>query len=329
MKAIAAILIFVLASGTDLAGQQKDSLLVMFWNMENFFDYRDGGEGESDNEFSSMGLRHWTKKRFYAKCNAVAKSIYWISDKYGDFPDIIGLAEIENSNVLYRLLKDTSLKKTDYAFIHYDGCDRRGIDVAFLYRKSVLEPLSVTRRIPLYENGDTVVTRDILHVEMKVVGSCKNNSIYHFIVNHHPSKYGGAKESHPKRIAAMNTLKALSDSLLTLRNGSIIAMGDFNDTPDSEIFDIIRGTLDNKASALADRGQGTIRYEGKWDMIDMFLVDYQTSADAQMSVEMIPFLMVKDTRHPGMKPFRTYSGPRHIGGVSDHCPILLGINLLN
>jgi hypothetical protein len=100
-------------------------------------------------------------------------------------------------------------------------------------------------------------------------------------------------------------------------------MGDFNDTPDSEIFDIIKGTLDNKASVLADRGQGTIRYEGKWDMIDMFLVDYQSSANAEMKVEYIPFLMVRDTRHPGMKPFRTYSGPRYIGGVSDHCPILL------
>ena len=326
MKAIVVILAFILASGTGCAGHTKDSLLVMFWNMENFFDYRDGGEGESDNEFSSMGLRRWTKKRFYAKCNAVAKSLYWISEKYGDFPDVIGLAEIENSNVLYRLLKDTALKKTDYAFIHYDGSDRRGIDVALLYRKSVLEPLSVTRRIPLYENGDTVVTRDILHVEMrhkKVNGAVEKNSIYHFIVNHHPSKYGGAKESHPKRIAAMNTLKALSDSLLSLHTGRIIAMGDFNDTPDSEIFDIIKGTLDNKASALADRGQGTIRYEGKWDMIDMFLVDYQSSANAEMKVEYIPFLMVRDTCHPGMKPFRTYSGPRYIGGVSDHCPILL------
>ena len=152
MKAIVVILAFILASGTGCAGQTKDSLLVMFWNMENFFDYRDGGEGESDNEFSSMGLRRWTKKRFYAKCNAVAKSLYWISEKYGEFPDVIGLAEIENSNVLYRLLKDTALKKTDYAFIHYDGSDRRGIDVALLYRKSVLEPQSVTRRVPLYAN---------------------------------------------------------------------------------------------------------------------------------------------------------------------------------
>lgn len=326
MKAMVVILAFILASRTGCAGQTKDSLLVMFWNMENFFDYRDGGEGESDNEFSSIGLRHWTKKRFYAKCNAVAKSLYWISDKYGDFPDVIGLAEIENSNVLYRLLKDTALKKTDYAFIHYDGSDRRGIDVALLYRKSVLEPVSVTRRVPLYTNGDTVITRDILHVEMKITDSDRK---VHFIVNHHPSKYGGTKESHPKRIAAMNTLKALSDSLLTLRNGSIIAMGDFNDTPDSEIFDIIKDTLDNKASDLADRGQGTIRYEGKWDMIDMFLVDYQSSANAEMKVENIPFLMVRDTRHPGMKPFRTYSGPGYIGGVSDHCPILLCFRLLN
>ena len=37
----------------------QDSLVVVFWNMENFFDYTDGGGGEADKEFSSSGSRHW------------------------------------------------------------------------------------------------------------------------------------------------------------------------------------------------------------------------------------------------------------------------------
>ena len=39
-------------SGTFTGYETDDSLLVMFWNMENFFDYRDGGEGPSDKDFS-------------------------------------------------------------------------------------------------------------------------------------------------------------------------------------------------------------------------------------------------------------------------------------
>ena len=38
-----------------------------------------------------------------------------------------------------------------------------------------------------------------------------------------------------------------------------------------------------------------------------------------------PFLMTYEKKYPGMKPLRTYSGPRYIGGVSDHCPIVLCI----
>ena len=321
MKAMVVILAFILASRTGCAGQTKDSLLVMFWNMENFFDYRDGGEGESDNEFSSIGLRHWTKKRFYAKCNAVAKSLYWISDKYGDFPDVIGLAEIENSNVLYRLLKDTALKKTDYAFIHYDGSDRRGIDVALLYRKSVLEPVSVTRRVPLYTNGDTVITRDILHVELIPLESPSVD----LIVNHHPSKYGGTDESQARREAAMSALKELTDSLAAVRgpNLRIIAMGDFNDNPESGPFEMMKGSLVNMGEDLHRRGKGTIRYEGRWELIDMFLVSPDMQEDVRMEIVKVPFLMTRDTKHAGEKPFRTYSGPKYMGGVSDHCPIVL------
>ena len=102
-------------------------------------------------------------------------------------------------------------------------------------------------------------------------------------------------------------------------------MGDFNDTPDASQFKIIDDILENKGISLYNDHQGTIRYKGKWDLIDFFL----TSRDvrpSEMSVVRLPFLMVYDKRYPGEKPLRTYSGPRYIGGVSDHCPILLWID---
>ena len=289
----------------------------MFWNLENFFDNRDGGEGESDKEFSSYGSRRWTKDRFLSKCNGTAKSIFWISDLYGKLPDFIGIAEIENSNVLSHLLKDTSLRKTDYAFIHFDGGDRRGIDVAALYRKSVMTPLSISRKVPVL-NRDTLQTRDILHIHMQING-CSDE--FHFIVNHHPSKFGGEKESQVKRSAAIHALKEICDSLSDI----IIAMGDFNDNPDAETFSILEDNMLNKSLDLFSKGYGTIRYEGRWDMIDMFFVSKDMDDRTEMMVEYIPFLMIEDRKHGGLKPLRTYSGPRYIGGISDHCPVLLWI----
>ncbi len=299
-------------------GKEGGGLLVVFWNMENFFDWTDGGEGDSDGEFSSFGSRRWTRKRFYAKCDAVAKAIMWMGDRYGRMPDVIGMAEIENKGVLQKLLRYTLLRKYDYGIVHYESGDRRGIDVALIYRKSSVEILSSSVRTPSYE-GKKLVTRDILHVQMRFSDGQEAD----FMVNHHPSKFGGEEESAGRRMAAMKTLKEMCDSL---GNGNVIAMGDFNDTPDSEAFGIMKGTLVNKGDELHEQGEGTIRYEGEWELIDMFMVSEQMDSRTEMNICRIPFFMTWERKHPGEKPFRTYSGPRYIGGVSDHCPIVLRIN---
>lgn len=297
----------------------EDSLVVVFWNMENFFDHIDGGEGKSDREFSARGSRHWTSRRFYAKCDAVSKSLMWMGDRYGRLPDIIGMAEVENKDVLYKLLKSTSLRKSDYRIVHYDSGDRRGIDVALLYRESVMTLVSTTRKVPEYED-EKLPTRDILHVEMFL----RDGRRLDFIVNHHPSKFSGETVSARKRDAAMVALRELCDSI---GNGTLVAMGDFNDTPEGASFRILEDCLENKGRELHRKGYGTIRYEGKWELIDMFLVSPELDPVSEMEICRMPFHLVRESRHPGEKPFRTYSGPRYIGGISDHLPIVLKIFL--
>ena len=81
----------------------------------------------------------------------------------------------------------------------------------------------------------------------------------------------------------------------------------------------------NKSLDAFEKGEGTIRFQGNWDLIDMFMVSPFLENKSVMNIVQIPFLMVWDNTHPGYKPFRTYSGPRYIGGVSDHCPIVLQI----
>lgn len=309
------VLILILLLVMEANAASRDSLVTVFWNMENFFDYTDGGGGEADREFSSAGTRHWSKKRFYAKCDAVAKSIMWMGDRYGRMPDIIGLAEIENRGVLSKMLKSTALRKYDYRIIHYESGDRRGIDVAFLYRKSVMEPVNITLKTPEYD-GRKLSTRDILHVRMLH----RDGRNLDFIVNHHPSKFGGEKASEERRNAAMTALKMLCDSICS---PAVVAMGDFNDTPDGAAFEIIGDCLVNKGRDLYQRGEGTIRYEGRWELIDMFLTSPELDPVTRMEVCRMPFHTVRERKHPGERPFRTYSGPRYIGGISDHFPIVL------
>ena len=313
------MIIMMLMMGQCLYG--RDSLVVMFWNVENFFDYVDGGTGESDREFSSYGARHWNKRKFQAKCDNISKSVLWIGDHYGRMPDVIGLAEVENRWVLWRLLNSTLLRKYDYRIVHFDSNDRRGIDVALLYRESVFTKISHSLTVPVAD-GVKMSTRDMLQVCLENMNGQKIN----LIVCHHPSKYGGAEESSSRRNASMETLKGLCDSLEVADPGvPIVAMGDFNDTPDGEQFRLLDGTLFNKADRLFAEGSGTIRYQGVWELIDMFMVSESLSRRSEMNIVQVPFLMTYEKKYPGMKPLRTYSGPRYVGGVSDHCLIVLCI----
>ena len=305
---------------------EKDGTLVMFWNLENFFDWTDQGTGESDKEFSSMGERHWTRKKFYAKCDAISKTMMWMADRYGRMPDVAGFAEVENRRVLKMLLESTLLRKYGYEIVHFESGDRRGIDVALIYRTEVFDKVGESVRTPEFE-GEKMDTRDILTVRLRRKSDGEN---VNFIVNHHPSKFGGSKASEGRRTAVMKSLSEFCDSLLkSPENAEIVAMGDFNDNPDGEQFALLEGILVNKSGILHEEGEGTIRYEGRWDLIDMFFTSPDLSGHSEMRIERVPFLMMREKKHPGEKPFRTYSGPRYIGGVSDHCPIILWISESN
>lgn len=321
MKLLLLISCLCFCAGTvSSSGTECDTLVAVFWNLENFFDWNDGGEGDSDRDFSPEGERRWTKGRYWRKCHAVAKTLLWIADRYGHVPDVIGVAEIENGGVLRSIADGTVLRKYGYGKIHEDSPDRRGIDVALMYRKSsfanaVWKVFPVRRDI----DGNIMNTRDILHVSL----DDRNGETFHFLVNHHPSKYGGALLSAGRRHAAMSVMVHICDSLLNCGERNVVCMGDFNDTPDGDAFALTGQVLENLGLPLHEKGAGTIRYGGKWELIDMFLVSGDVAAKAYMDICLPDFLQVRDNVHSGMKPLRTYTGPRYTGGVSDHLPIVL------
>ena len=113
----------------------------------------------------------------------------------GGLPDVVGFAEIENGFVLRRLLQGTALRKTDYAVVHYDSPDPRGIDVALLYRPELFQVLE-SKSIPFTfdstldfgmtpEEQDAFRTRDLLMVRGLLGGE-----MFAFLVAHLPSRLG-------------------------------------------------------------------------------------------------------------------------------------------
>ena len=314
---------------------------IMFWNLENFFDYFDDGHSSSDSDFSSRGVRRWTKSRFTKKCATVGKTLLWAGERCSSdakAPDLVGVCEVENGFVLNRLIHTPVLEKVGYGYVHYDSPDRRGIDVALLYRKGRVRVLSSRAVHICRPDGTAVPTRDILYVYVEIVSNdgkvhtesgdgaqLSESRRMHILVNHHPSKYSGAKASAQGRELAMASLRSLCDSVAAVSGEPIVAMGDFNDTPDAGQFSIVENRLKNLAEPLSERGEGSIKFEGRWELIDHFLVGNCGGAESgwEMTVLQPPFLMIRDRAYAGFKPFRTYIGPRYEGGVSDHLPVFL------
>ncbi|MCQ2142674.1 MAG: endonuclease/exonuclease/phosphatase family protein [Bacteroidales bacterium] len=314
MKRAVGIILGLFIALEAFAGD-SDSLLVMFWNVENFFDADPSNGGE---DFSPSSERHWTKSRFRTKSNGISKTILWVGSAGGRLPDVVGLAELENDKAVRSIVFNEALKRAGYGYIHFDSPDPRGIDVGLLYRKAVLKPLEAFPVTIKDDNGNPLGTRDILVARMEDIGS---GDVYNFIVNHHPSKFSGASVSDVKRRTVMAHLLRICKDL----EGPVIAMGDFNDTPDDPNFSVLDSIMTNKATSLFEKGKGTIKYDGKWDLIDMFFVSREVDSVTEMRIEYPPFLLVHDSAHGGSKPFRTFSGPRYNGGLSDHLPITLKI----
>lgn len=302
-------------------------IVVMFWNVENFFDPFDDSLSD-DEDFLPTGEKRWTWKKFLHKRNHISKTIVSVKDVTGSYPVLVGLAEVENYMVLSQLVRNTALSKLDYGIIHRDSPDRRGIDVALLYRKEEFAPLEVGT-ITLETGGNP--TRDVLHVSGIFLQDVSDPDTVEVFVVHFPSKFGGERLTAPYRMAASRVLSAKIVNILENRERNIIVMGDFNDGPESESLcyladssgivnlGALKGRL--RMADTTETTPGTIKYKGRWELIDNFLVNFP----AEMFIYNHPVLKEEDGTYMGTKPFRTYYGPIWNGGISDHFPILLKI----
>ena len=109
-------------SGLPAEAQPKYN--IVFYNVENLFDTKTDPE-TADGEFTSFSERHWTYQRFEKKIRMIYKAL--ITAGNGQFPDIIGLAEVENLWVIEQLVNKTPLNRVQYGIIHKDSPDPRGV----------------------------------------------------------------------------------------------------------------------------------------------------------------------------------------------------------
>ncbi len=324
----------------NLGWVQAEDLCVVSYNVENLFHPKHDTVVErvrglevsgleeifiekDDWEWTPEGERRWSYGRYYRKVENIARVLTNIGE--WDGVDVAGLQEVENALCVRRLCN--TLRRGEYDFVHYESPDPRGIDVAFIYKKTRIDTIA-TRAIPvrgLEVSGleDELITRDILYVCAKIKVKSKglkvNGDTIHFFVCHLPSQRGGAAESEWKRKAAKQVLQQAVDSVYGIDpKAKIVVMGDMNS---GELR--MRGLEDERM-----KGEGTHKYQGRWTFLDHFYVSPSIDSISEARIYDAEWIQETDEKYLGLRPKRTFNGYRYQrDGFSDHLPILLKLRI--
>ncbi|MBB4034595.1 endonuclease/exonuclease/phosphatase family metal-dependent hydrolase [Dysgonomonas hofstadii] len=334
------ILLLFLFLFLPLASDAQEKFRIAFYNVENLYDTKDNPD-TNDDDLTPEGNLRWSDFRYWKKLHDISKVLISVGEGYP--PALIGLCEVENDSVLFDLTKRAALNRHKYEYIITTSKDHRGSNTALLYQRDQIKIISKRSYTPYFKDAPGRTTRDILHVTGKII----NGDVLDIFVCHFPSRSEGIRKTRPYRIECARLLRQKTDSLSRIRrNANIIIMGDFNDYPADVSMketleangleeSVVSGILYNMfyhKSIVKNKPIGTYKYRGKWDYIDQIIVSgnlldssSRTSIkNKEAHVYLSDFLLEKDNdKYGGMKPFRTYSGWKYLGGYSDHLPVYI------
>ena len=320
--------------------QQKEYKIktIAFYNLENLFDTIDNPNKKD--EYSPILQMKSGKEIAYAqKIDNMAKVISEIGKEIsGTSPSIIGVCEIENSDVIDDLLRSKHLKNEGYNYVHVDSPDWRGIDVALIYKESDFSISDYkTYELKAWNSeGYRIKTRN----QLLVSGYLDNEQI-HIIVNHWPSQRGGAKKSEYLRVkSAELNLKIIEDIYFEEPSAKIITLGDFNDNPDAKSIKKVlnskgkkkkvkEGELYNPYANMYKRGFGSLGFRDNMNLFDQVLLTsnflskdkiYESYKFYRANIYNPNYLTTRKGRYKGY-PFRSWSNGNFTGGYSDHYPV--------
>lgn len=336
-KRIILSILFTACIVLSLSAQQKKLGVYAagFYNLENLWDTEDDPDNPGDDEFTPNGPYEWTETKYKQKLDNVAKVISQLATEYCPAgPAIIGISEVENRKVIEDLVKREAITSRNYQIVHFESPDHRGIDVAALYNPRLFRFISAQKYPFNKPDMPDYRTRDILLVNGILAGEP-----FHLIVNHWPSRYGGAK-STPLREFAASIAKHIADSLHANNpEAKVLIVGDMNDDPSdsscSKVLDAKKHKKDVKPDGyynatwkFFDEGIGSLCYQDKWNLFDQQIIsgnllgkDYSTLKFWKSEIFNRPYLIQQEGKYKGY-PLRTFSGTTFQNGYSDHLPTL-------
>ncbi|QIE60091.1 endonuclease/exonuclease/phosphatase family protein [Rasiella rasia] len=341
MKSLPLFMFLAIVGTYNVYAQERKEFkinTVAFYNLENLFDY-ENDPITYDDDRTPEGKDHWTEDIYNLKLKNMARVISEIgAEVTGMSPTLIGVCEIENRRVLEDLVNQQSLLETDYGIVQFDSPDRRGIDVALLYKKRLFIPTNYIA-VPLYIYDSEDPSKRIYTRDQLLVSGMLDGEKIHVIVNHWPSRSGGEARSRQKRINAAKLNKRIIDSLFSENPyAKIITMGDLNDDPTSPSVkkhlkakknkeNLQLKELYNPMEKMYKKGLGTLAWRDAWNLFDQIIVsselmkdDYTTYRFYKAGIYNKAYLANTNGRYKGY-PYRSFGNGSFTGGYSDHFPV--------
>ncbi|WP_162052357.1 endonuclease/exonuclease/phosphatase family protein [Pontibacter pamirensis] len=337
IKTLSLFFTFILLIGcsrSPISSQRGRLYTVAFYNSEEFFDTNNDPQ-TADDAYTPTGAKQWTQERYNNKMENIASVIASIGGKGG--PAIVGLAEVENKQVVEELVNTPLLKKFDYGIVHHDMPDNQGMDVALIYQPKHFKP-TFTKSIPI-NFGANYNSRDILQVKGELRGELV--TIY---VTHWPprSRTKAGKQDDSRLRSAAKTLRQQIDQQQAAdENAKIIILGDFNTEPDAAVLkQVLQATgrpdpsyeeeLFNTHYLPFVNGFGSYASQGNLQMLDQILVSKALLNDeaglqyvrGSAGIYNPDFIKHMFGKYRGT-PNRTFSGNLYLGGYSDHFPVYI------
>lgn len=319
--------------------------MVVFYNLENFFDTINDPETRDD-EFTPDGSRKWNTVKYNKKLNNMERVLFDIASVQKTYPAVIGVSEVETRGVLEDIVSMPKLAPANYRIVHYDSPDRRGIDVGFLYRPDIFK-LEGSAEIPFKMPGQpNFLTRGFVTMWGTI-----DDEPFFFLVSHWPSRLGGKEASSPKREAAGRAIRMIKDSVLKNNPSTkVVIMGDLNDDatdksivdPDclgakAKVKDLQKGDFYNPFIDVLKAGMGTLAYQDSWNLFDNIIVSENLVNDKEGLrlkksdgskyngyIFRRPYMVQQSGQYRGY-PLRTFVGTNFQDGFSDHFPVYIYI----
>ena len=300
-----------------LFSQNEKEIFTMFYNVENLFDTINNPLTEDD-EFLPGSKKKWNTNRYNQKINQLTKVFSSINNGYQ--PNLIGLCEVENKNVIQDLLKTSFFQKHNYTIIHQESADNRGIDCAILFDHNfqLLKHEFIKIQIP----NASRPTRDIIYVQLQL-----EEEIVNIFINHWPSRWGGQEKTNYKRVFTARVLRNYIDKYIDPTQ-SLIIMGDLNDYPSNESLKniLVKDDFFNLMDTDKLKGMGSYNYKGDWNFLDHIIVS-KNFLNQKNKIHISDYGVFKEewllyrNKENQLYPSRTYGGTNWYGGFSDHLAI--------